>query len=661
MAATSALTAAFLSTPLLFLSSRQRRRNGGIRSSNRTVSVPIMTAHSFVRRKNFNSFKLRSAPYEASEQISNDISPDTVHLGTSSAHVDETEFGRIFEDEGGKFTAYAPEDDAEDDGDASVFFEDPELDKERVLTTRIDEIPPSRAPRLSIRQQRTTEDRYSSVADLALDSDENDNDMGDIDGNDVDEDEEDNNESSGDSEDDEDDEELISSFAKREGFGNEEDDDFVISDEFESDELPSVSSSTYSSPRRVMDDLDENDEIPDDDEDQYYGAMDSAMEYDDEAEEEQEDDEVDDEVDDVEDVEDEEGVDDDSGDDDDENEDDIRNAADILSDRGILSLGARKGWQRDGSTVPNATDTDDDEFDDTMVDKADLEIEDEMEDDADAEDDIGDEDILSKTDDKNDIDDYPDLDEDEDDQGLTTQGSVGRVWELCEDTYITITEPGESYGYELDEDDQEDQDMASLRRGKEGGWSGGLASYPSSDLQKGSKEWIARRTYELMTKASPKDLYRWSHRHLDPPPEIAALYEEEEPEPLPIGIGVFNSTALPSTTDAELEESEDLEDDFIDEELGDDMEALKRSIKFPCSYKFKLEGDLSDETLLPAIREATEGVLNRKVPDSAFRIEEADSRFNHRVTIVVDVKNARQVTELYDALRSTPGVKYSYG
>ncbi|KAI0565186.1 hypothetical protein FGB62_21g39 [Gracilaria domingensis] len=72
---------------------------------------------------------------------------------------------------------------------------------------------------------------------------------------------------------------------------------------------------------------------------------------------------------------------------------------------------------------------------------------------------------------------------------LTSESSFGKVWELNEDTHVTITEPGQAYAYELDEDDEEDQEMSTVRRGKQGGWSGGLASYPTSaDLPEGSKE-----------------------------------------------------------------------------------------------------------------------------------------------------------------------------
>ena len=127
-------------------------------------------------------------------------------------------------------------------------------------------------------------------------------------------------------------------------------------------------------------------------------------------------------------------------------------------------------------------------------------------------------------------------DDDEDDEpGLTSKSKSGRVWELNEDTYVTVTEPGESYGYELDMEDQEDQDMASIRRGKQGGWSSGQNMKPASDYPEGSREWIARRSYELMTKASYKDMLRWSKWHEDPPPEIAELYPENPRPTTPLG------------------------------------------------------------------------------------------------------------------------------
>lgn len=357
-----------------------------------------------------------------------------------------------------------------------------------------------------------------------------------------------------------------------------------------------------------------------------------------------------------------------------ESEEDIQSAADILSDRGLLGLGVEKSGRRDASSVKkfalaDEEDEDEEEFEEPSVVGEALGLSNMIEDE-----DVNDEDgdVIADDDDDHDIDDYPDMEDDDDDLGLTSQASFGRVWELNEDTYVTITEPGESFGYELDEEDQEDQDMSTMRRGKQGGWSGGLASYPASDLPEGSREWIARRSYELMMKASPSDMYRWTRRHLEPPAEIAALYPDDPPPTTPLGKTTLHMSAPPAAvsmigkydgSSGDFDTS-DFEGDDAEEEIEEEVvarveeHALDRSVKFPCQYKFKVEGDVDDE-FVRSIRETTENMLERRIPRSAFSCEPA-GRYQ-RVTIVVEVNSAKQVTELYDALRNNSGVKFSYG
>lgn len=356
-----------------------------------------------------------------------------------------------------------------------------------------------------------------------------------------------------------------------------------------------------------------------------------------------------------------------------ESEEDIQSAAEILSGRGLLGLGVEKNRRGDASSVKKFAlggDSDEDEdegqqFEEPSVVGEALGLPTMPEDDDVNEEDA---DVMAEGDKKDDIDDYPDMDDDDDDLGLTSQASFGKVWELNEDTYVTITEAGESFGYELDEEDQEDQDMATMRRGKQGGWSGGLASYPASDLPEGSREWIARRSYELMMKAAPADMYRWTRRHLEPPPEIAALYPDDPPASAELGKTTLQMSTPPSAVsmigkyDGPSDEFDDDLDNYDEDEMlgsGDTGEqALNRSIKFPCQYKFKVEGDV-DEKLMREIRDTAENKLGRRVPRSAFT-SEAAGRYQ-RVTILVEVASARQVTELYDSLRSLSGVKFSYG
>lgn len=363
-------------------------------------------------------------------------------------------------------------------------------------------------------------------------------------------------------------------------------------------------------------------------------------------------------------------------------------------------------------------------------------------------DDLDDADILADDDENGEENselEYPDMvDEEEGSIGLTSQSKFGRVWELNEDTYVTITEPGESYGYELDMEDQEDQDMATMRRGKQGGWSGGLASYPASELQEGSREWIARRSYEIMTKTSYKGLLHWSKWHEDPPTEIKELYPENislVTPVTPLGVCILDTSPPPAAvtligrSDEDVDDYENDEedvDDFFDmddeiedveintedkkpkartkrklwrgnvqNESGDSEDAnvdktkgmgdvdsadkvlgiemanerkaeveyaaskreeeqlmLESKLKFPCKYKFRVKGDVGEEFVI-SLKQTAEHVLGKRIVSSAITAEPTED--SQLVTINVKVDSARQVTEVYDALRSNPSVKFSYG
>ena len=340
----------------------------------------------------------------------------------------------------------------------------------------------------------------------------------------------------------------------------------------------------------------------------------------------------------------------------DESEEELQSAANILSDKGLLGLGVSGGERTDMAAVKSFALGDDDDDNEEEALSALDQSKDEL--------------SLSEKNEDNDFDDIGDDDEEkeeEDDEEftLTTKSSSGSIWDLNEDTYVTITEPGESYAYELDEEDQEDQEMATMRRGKQGGWSGGLASYPASDLPVGSKEWIARRSYELLSKATTSEMFQWTRRHRYPPPLIGDLYPDDPPAPEPLRktmlqmsspdadptFGVDSSNLDPSDSVKTPDTSK------TDSNESETESALERAVDFPCQYRFKVEG--SGEGFMESLKNTVTRVLRAPVADESFQIE-SEGRYM-RVIIIVHVENAKQVTELYDALRNNPGVKYSYG
>lgn len=362
-------------------------------------------------------------------------------------------------------------------------------------------------------------------------------------------------------------------------------------------------------------------------------------------------------------------------------DEDIQNAADILSSSGLLGLGVESGKRDDVSAVTefalgtpkdlvadaSANDEAGEEsekvVDDTV--SGDLEIEDEDEDDEDDE--------KSKEDEEG-LESYVDGDEeDDDDFTLTTRGSFGRVWALNDDSYVTITEKGQSYAYELDEEDEADQDMSVVRRGKQGGWSGGLASY-ATQFPEGSREWVARRAYELVSQSSQSDMFRWTRRHQVPPPIIRDLYPESAPPPpqLPrtkLQFSTPDSVTPIIGTDSSASNYDD--DDAADEgpreitlspALGLPGHALDRSVKFPCQFKFKVEGGgglAEGDDFERSLAADLETILKRPVTSAGFQVEPA-GRYK-RVVMMVNVESASQVTQVYDALRNNPAVKFSFG
>lgn len=140
---------------------------------------------------------------------------------------------------------------------------------------------------------------------------------------------------------------------------------------------------------------------------------------------------------------------------------------------------------------------------------------------------------------------------DTDEFGITQDTSFGRAWALNDDNYVTITEPGEAFAF-VDEDvvaqeaDGDDADSSeslheqeATRRGAQPSWGGAATSaWPaamggSDALDAGSKEWAARVAYERSTKASAKDMYRWSRKHTGPPPGMDDLFPDFRPAELP--------------------------------------------------------------------------------------------------------------------------------
>lgn len=329
-----------------------------------------------------------------------------------------------------------------------------------------------------------------------------------------------------------------------------------------------------------------------------------------------------------------------------ETDEDIQNAAKILSKSGILGFDS-DGNKRYAMDAPKTTGVnlstsmeDDDFADDLALDDDDSAFDNEAKE--------GDG-----------LDGYVDMDAYDDDEefALTSKSSFGRVWELNDDTYVTITEPGEAYVYELDEEDQEDQEMSSMRRGKEGGWSGGLASYNISNLPVGSREWIARRAYELVTQCSQKEMFLWTRRHKAPPSIIANLFPPGPPPPPRLPKTTLKmSTPEKGTPTMGKDSSQEKEPELELSSKVNIGHALDKSISFPCRYRFKAEGvgdDLGNELAIEL-----EKVLGRPIPRSAFQSEPAGK--HTRVIVVLEVESALQVTQIFDALRRCPSVKYSY-
>lgn len=352
---------------------------------------------------------------------------------------------------------------------------------------------------------------------------------------------------------------------------------------------------------------------------------------------------------------------------DEESEEDIRSAADILSNSGLLGLGVEGGKRADMSEVtsfamggvegparPPAL-AQPEQYDDEValldVDDEDLDEEEEQKEE------------LRKE--KQSLESYMDADSEEDDDDdipLTSKSSSGRIWELNDDNYVTITEPGQAYAYELDEEDEEDQEMSTMRRGKQGGWSGGLASYSARDMPEGSPEWVARRAYELVAESNQVEMFQWTRRHRGPPPIIDKLYPADPPPPprIPRTRLQFSTPDIDASivgTDSSSVEDEQGRKRTPAPEKVEGSHALDRAVNFPCQYKFKVEG--SGDDLIDALIADTEKILGRPVPDSAVHVQPA-GRYK-RVEIMVEVTSARQVTNLYDTLRNNSGVKYSFG
>lgn len=352
---------------------------------------------------------------------------------------------------------------------------------------------------------------------------------------------------------------------------------------------------------------------------------------------------------------------------DEESEEDIRSAADILSNSGLLGLGVEGGKRADISEVtsfamgdvegparppaPVPSEQYDDEVALLDVDDEDLDEEEEQQEDL--------------QEGKRSLESYMDADSEEDDDDyipLTSKSSSGRIWELNDDNYVTITEPGQAYAYELDEEDQEDQEMSTMRRGKQGGWSGGLASYSARDMPKGSPEWVARRAYELVAKSNQVEMFKWTRRHRGPPPIIDKLYPADPPPPprIPRTRLQFSTpdtgAGIVGTDSSSVEDEQGRRQTPVPEK-AEGSHALDRAVNFPCQYKFKVEG--SGDDLIDSLIADTEKILGKPVPDSAVHVQPA-GRYK-RVEIMVEVTSARQVTDLYDTLRNNSGVKYSFG
>lgn len=279
------------------------------------------------------------------------------------------------------------------------------------------------------------------------------------------------------------------------------------------------------------------------------------------------------------------------------------------------------------------------------------------------------------------LDSYNDLDdEDAEEFALLSEseGSFGTVWDLNEDNYITITQPGQTYAYELDEGEANDQEMATMRRGAQGGWGSGLQNDSANKHEPGSREWIARRSYDLIAQATPREMKLWTKRHSVPPADINALYPDMTapmgelgkmvltpslPDAAPESVGVpgegegRKSERAVYGTDAMLGSTSGSGKANVNSGAKHAQSALERAVKFPCSFKFKVEG--SGDGLIESLIGDVDRVLGKTIERETFVTEPA-GRYT-RVVFAVEVEEARHVTDLYDAFRHNALVKFSYG
>jgi len=139
---------------------------------------------------------------------------------------------------------------------------------------------------------------------------------------------------------------------------------------------------------------------------------------------------------------------------------------------------------------------------------------------------------------------------DMDEFGVTQGTSFGRVWALKDANYVTITEPGDAYAF-VDEDvvaNDEDEGGGggsesllahkATRRGTQpsrgaSAASAWLVAMGGSDALEAGSKGAARAAYERSTQANAVDIYRWSHKHGDPPTGLDDLFPDYAPAVLP--------------------------------------------------------------------------------------------------------------------------------
>eukprot|EP00172_Hildenbrandia_rubra_P002222 Plantae.Rhodophyta-Hildenbrandia_rubra.ctg2923.p2 GENE.Plantae.Rhodophyta-Hildenbrandia_rubra.ctg2923~~Plantae.Rhodophyta-Hildenbrandia_rubra.ctg2923.p2 ORF type:complete len:681 (+),score=180.39 Plantae.Rhodophyta-Hildenbrandia_rubra.ctg2923:3361-5403(+) len=282
-----------------------------------------------------------------------------------------------------------------------------------------------------------------------------------------------------------------------------------------------------------------------------------------------------------------------------------------------------------------------------------------------------------------------------------TKSGHGKIWLLNDDSHIVITGKGQKYS--IDDFDEEglegtnydpanfetDQIDSPIRRPaplKVQERPRPVLTVPSKKLVKGSKEWIARRAFELIQNPDPRIMTRWTKRGVETPQAIADLYPKRSFTPIPrqtVTVDVPPPTEVVDEDDffSENQDEEEIGDethliaDREPDDLDDDditfddrsskqkqkdenrMNALSRAVSFPYIYKFKIEGKGANfyESLVRDI----EKVSGKKVSEKDMQSELLGRKT--RITFSLKVLSAEHLNEIYDTFGKNHSITMIYG